>query len=120
MKRFNFNQISKILLIVVAIIGLTIGMSTITGVAKADSVKGSIFDDSDDTGKCGGDKDEVVVSDKVDDTTKADVKDAKCGEGKCGEGKCGGDNSEAVVSDKVDDATKADVKDAKCGEGKCG
>jgi len=120
MKHYNFNQISKILLIIVAIIGLTIGMSTITGVVKADSVKSTIIDDDNDAGKCGGDNTEAVVSDKVDDGTKADVKDAKCGEGKCGEGKCGGDNSEAVVSDKVDDVTKADVKDAKCGEGKCG
>ncbi|MEE9574085.1 MAG: hypothetical protein V3W20_13605 [Candidatus Neomarinimicrobiota bacterium] len=84
MKHFNFNQISKILLIIVAIIGLTIGMSTITGVVKADSVKSTIIGDDNDAGKCGGDSDKVVVSDKVDGDSKADVKDAKCGEGKCG------------------------------------
>jgi uncharacterized low-complexity protein len=108
----HFNQISKILLSVVAIIGLTIGMSSIYGfnslpdganaTALADSSKKAVQDSKCGDGKCGGDE------------AKADVKDAKCGEGKCG-----GDEAKTTVSDKVDEV-KADVKDAKCGVGKCG
>lgn len=66
----QFTQLYKILLIVVAIVGLTVGMSTITGCDKTD----------DDV--------KTMVTDKVDDAKEA-VKEAKCGEGKCGEGKCG-------------------------------
>ena len=122
----HFNRISKILLIVVAIIGLTVGMSTITGCSnssddtrsavsdKADKVKADVKD-----AKCGGDEVKAAVSDKVDEA-KASVKDAKCGEGKCGEGKCGGDEAKAVVSDKVDEAKASVKEEAKCGEGKCG
>jgi uncharacterized low-complexity protein len=113
----HFNQISKILLIVVAIIGLTIGMSSIYGfnslpddadaTALADSSKKAVQDSKCGDGKCGGDE------------AKADVKDTKCGDGKCGDGKCGdgkcgGDKDKTAVSDKVNE-TKADVKDAKCG-----
>ena len=70
------KHFSKILLIVVAIVGLTVSMSTITGCSSS----------SDDT--------KAAVSDKVDDA-KASVNEAKCGEGKCGEGKCGGDDAKA-------------------------
>ena len=94
----QFIQYSKLLLIVFAIVGLTVGMSTITGCDKTD-------DDVQSTVKDAG--------------VKTDVKAAKCGEGKCGEGKCGGDDVKAAVSDKVDGAKEA-VKEAKCGEGKCG
>ena len=119
----HFNQLSKILLIVVAIVGLAIGMSTVTGYNNSSdninttiSAENSLMDSKCDAGKCGGDNVKAAVSDKVDDA-KADVKEAKCGEGKsdegkCGEGKCGVDDAKAAVSDKVDEA--------KCGEGKCG
>ena len=90
------KHFSKILLIIVAIVGLTVGMSTITGCSSS----------SDDT--------KAAVSDKVDDA-KADVKEAKCGEGKTDEAKCGGDEAKAAVSD-----AKEKVEEAKCGEGKCG
>ena len=111
-----FNKISKVLLIVIAIVGLTIGMSTITGCSNSsDNSKTTVQDDVDksavNTAKCGG------------DDTKEAVTDAKCGEGKCREGKCGGDEAKTAVSDKVDEA-KAVVSDkadeAKCSEGKCG
>ena len=87
----HFNTISKILLIVVALVGLTIGMSTITGCSNS----------SNDT--------KAAVSDKVDDA-KASVDEAKCGEGKCG-----GDDAKTAVSD-----AKENVEETKCGEGKCG
>ena len=114
----HFNQLSKILLIVVAIVGLAIGMSTVTGYNNSSdninttiSAENSLMDSKCDAGKCGGDNVKAAVSDKVDDA-KADVKEAKCGEGKSDEGKCGGDDAKAAVSDKVDEV--------KCGEGKCG
>jgi len=90
----HFNTISKILLIVVALVGLTIGMSTITGCSNSsDNTKTTVHDDIE----------------------KSAVQEAKCGEGKCGEGKCGGDDDKAAVSD-----AKENVEEAKCGEGKCG
>ena len=92
------KHLTKVLLVVVAIVGLAIGMSAVVSYDNSsNNVNTSIFADNDimdsncGSGKCGG------------DDTKADVKDSKCGEGKCG----------------GDDA-KADVKEAKCGEGKCG
>ena len=108
----HFNQISKILLIVVAIVGLTIGMSAITSCSNSsDNAKTTVQEDSEkgavNEAKCGG------------DATKETVTDAKCGEGKCGEGKCGGDDAKIAVTDKVSE-TKEAVTDAKCGEGKCG
>ncbi len=64
----HFNQILKILLIVVALVGLTISMSSITGCSNtSDNAKTTIQDD----------------------VEKSAVQEAKCGEGKCGEGKCG-------------------------------
>ena len=110
-----FNHISKTVLIVVAIAGLAIGMSSVTGLSdnssKTISPENSIMDsncgsgkcggnDTEDTtteAKCGGDEAKAAVSDKVDEA-KASVKDAKCGEGKCGQGKCGGDNTVAKSS----------------------
>jgi uncharacterized low-complexity protein len=96
-----FNHISKTVLIVVAIAGLAIGMSSVTGLSdnanKTISSENSIMDSNCGSGKCGG-------SDTEDTTTEA---------------KCGGDDAKSTVSDKVDEA-KASVKDAKCGEGKCG
>ena len=92
----HFNTISKILLIVVALVGLTIGMSTITGCSNS----------SNDT--------KATVSDKVDDANAA-VKETKCGEGTTNEAKCGGDDAKTAVSD-----AKENVEEAKCGEGKCG
>ena len=90
----RFNQISKILLIIVAIVGLTIGMTTINGNSKtSDNVKLTVND---------GPANEATP-------------DSKCGEGKCG--------GEAKVSEKVEDGkdvVKEAVDDAKCGEGKCG
>ena len=121
----HFNQISKILLIVVAIVGLAIGMSSVASYNNSSnnvnttiSAENTLMDSKCGEGKCGGDNAKASVSDKADEA-KADVKDAKCGEGKCGEGKCGGNDAKAAVSDKVDEA-KAEVKDAKCGAGKCG
>ena len=98
----HFNKISKVLLIVVAIVGLTIGMSAITSCSNSsDNAKTTVQDD----------------------VEKSAVQETKCGEGKCGEGKCGGDETKTAVSDNVDEA-KAVVSDkadeAKCGEGKCG
>ncbi len=77
----HFNQLSKILLIVVAIVGLAIGMSSVAGYNNSsDNVNTSIFAENDinnnltdskcGAGKCGGD-------------------DAKAQEAKCGTGKCG-------------------------------
>lgn len=75
------KHITRILLIVVAIVGLTIGMSTITSCSsKSDDAKTAVSD------------------------AKEDVGEAKCGEGKCGEGKYGGDDAKAAVSDKADEA----------------
>ena len=74
----QFIQYSKLLLIVFAIVGLTVGMSTITGCDKTDN---------------------DVQSTVKDAGVKTDVKETKCGEGKCG-----GDDAKAAVSDKVDDA----------------
>ena len=85
----HFNQVSKILLIVVAIVGLSVGMSTITG--------------------CSSSSDNAKSTVKV-DSVKADVKDAKCGEGKCGEGKCGGDNAVAQDSKLMDIDNNGDGK----------
>jgi uncharacterized low-complexity protein len=100
------KHLTKVLLIVVALVGLTVGMSTITGCSSS----------SDDT--------KAAVSNKADEA-KASVDEAKCGEGKCGGNsteiavsdkvygaKCGGDEAKVAVSEKVDEA--------KCGEGKCG
>ena len=91
----HFNTISKILLIVVALVGLTIGMSTITGCSNSS---------------------ENAKTTVQDDIEKSAVQETKCGEGKCGEGKCGGsDDAKAAVAD-----AKENVEEAKCGEGKCG
>ena len=87
----HFNQISRIVLIVVAIVGLTIGMSPVGD----------------------GDEAKATTTEKVDEA-KAFVKESKCGEGKCG-----GDEAKAATTEKVDEA-KASVKEGKCGEGKCG
>ena len=84
----HFNTISKVLLIVVALVGLTIGMSTITGCSNSsDNVKTTVQDDVEKSavqeakcgeGKCGGDDAKAAVSD-----AKENVEEAKCGEGKC-------------------------------------
>lgn len=108
------KQISKILLIAIAILGLTIGMSTITSCSsKSDDAKTAVSNKVDEVkadvkdAKCGGDDTNAAASD-----AKEDVGEAKCGDGKCGEGKCDGDEAKAEVSDKADEA--------KCGAGKCG
>lgn len=108
------KQISKILLIAIAILGLTIGMSTITSCSsKSDDAKTAVSNKVDEVkadvkdAKCGGDDTNAAASD-----AKEDVGEAKCGDGKCGKGKCGGDEAKAEVSDKADEA--------KCGAGKCG
>lgn len=108
------KQISKILLIAIAILGLTIGMSTITSCSsKSDDAKTTVSNKVDEVkadvkdAKCGGDDTNAAASD-----AKEDVGEAKCGDGKCGEGKCDGDEAKAEVSDKADEA--------KCGAGKCG
>ena len=82
----HFNTISKILLIVVALVGLTIGMSTITGCSNSSNdTKAAVSDKVDDAkasvdeAKCGGDDAKTAVSD-----AKENVEEAKCGEGKCG------------------------------------
>ncbi|MEE8341117.1 MAG: hypothetical protein V3R52_03370 [Candidatus Neomarinimicrobiota bacterium] len=136
----HFNQISKILLIVVALVGLTIGMSSIYGFASlpdneeatavADSTKNADHDSKCGEGKCG--------DGKCGGDAKAEGKDVKCDrencdhkkdkhDGKCGDGKCGGDEAKADTKDAKcgdgkcgGDEAKADAKDAKCGEGKCG
>ena len=85
-----FNQISKILLIAVAIAGLAIGMSVVANHDNSSNIGNpSIFADN-------------------------NIMDSNCGSGKCG-----GDDAKAKVSDKVSEAKEA-VTDAKCGEGKCG
>ena len=85
----QFNQISKILLIAIAIVGLTVGISALTGDATSSQV----------------DKSTATV--KM-DNAKGDVQQAtqSVKKGKCGDGKCG------------DDAKKA-MKESKCGDGKC-
>ena len=82
----HFNTISKILLIVVALVGLSIGMSTITGCSNSSNdTKATVSDKVDDAkaavkeGKCGSDDAKTAVSD-----AKENVEEAKCGEGKCG------------------------------------
>jgi len=99
----HFNQISKILLIVMAIAGLAIGMSVVAGNDNSSNIgnpsifaNNNIMDNNCGSGKCGGDDTKAKVSDKVDEAKEA-VTDAKCGEGKCGEGKCGGSDDNAVV-----------------------
>ncbi len=93
----HFNQISKILLIVLAIVGLAIGMSTIYGFSSSP-------DNSEATALA--------------DSSKNAVHDSKCGEGKCGEGKCGGDEAKADVKDAKCDRENCDHKndkhDVKC------
>jgi uncharacterized low-complexity protein len=116
----HFNKISKVLLIVVAIVGLAIGMSSGDGDKKSTdnanstiSADNTLMDSKCGEGKCGGDNVKAEVSDKVGEAKEA-VTDAKCGEGKCG-----GDDAKIAVTDKVSE-TKEAVTDAKCGEGKCG
>ncbi|MBK7631943.1 MAG: hypothetical protein IPJ23_14790 [Ignavibacteriales bacterium] len=75
---------------------------------------------------------DLSCGEKTKDNSKSDskTKDAKCGEGKCGdskttEHKCGdgkcGDKSDTTKM-HMKDMKKMDskTKDAKCGEGKCG
>ena len=99
------KHLTKLLLIVLAIVGLAIGMSSVAGYNNSsDNVNTSIFVENDinnnlTDSKCGG-------NDAKADKAKADVKEAKCGEGKTDEGKCGGDDAKA--------------EEAKCGTGKCG
>lgn len=136
------KHISKILLIVVAIVGLAIGMSAVASYDNSsNNINSSIFEDKDimdsncGSGKCGG------------DDAKADVKDAKCGGDKAGAKKqnfMGLDtNGDGKVSkaefqaghnkkfSKMDnnndgfiDANEAKSmhksKSGKCGSGKCG
>ncbi len=114
----HFNQISKILLIVVAIAGLAIGMSSVSGLSDNTMVtissENSIMDSNCGSGKCGGDTKENTTEAKCGgDEAKADVKDAKCGEGKCGEGKCGGDNTRAKSSNFMDIDANGDEKVSK-------
>ena len=81
----HFNQISKILLIVVAIVGLAIGMSVVANHDNSSNIGNpSIFADN-----------------NIMDST-------------CGSGKCGGDDAKAKVSDKVSESKEA-VTGAKCG-----
>ncbi len=111
-----FNQVPKIILIVVAIAGLAIGMSSVASLSdntsKTISSENSIMDSNCGSGKCGGDDSKSAVSDKVEEA-KASVKDAKCGEGKCGEGKCGGDEAVAKSSKFMDIDVNEDGKVSK-------
>lgn len=97
------KHISKILLIVVAIVGLAIGMSAVASYDNSsNNINSSIFEDKDimdsncGSGKCGG------------DDAKADVKDAKCGEGKCG-----GDKADAKKQNFMGLDTNGDGKVSK-------
>lgn len=116
------KHISKVLLIVVAIVGLAIGMSAVANYDNSTNiVSASIFADNDimdsncGSGKCGGgDAKETTTDAKCGgDDAKAAVKEAKCGEGKCGDGKCGGDSAAAKIPNFVDIDTNGDGKVSK-------
>lgn len=112
------KHFTKITLIVVAVIGLAIGMSTVSGLSDNVSVnissENSIMDSNCGSGKCGGDTKENTTDAKCGgDDAKASVKEAKCGEGKCGDGKCGGDNAAAKKSNFMDKDTNGDGKVSK-------
>lgn len=118
----RLSQLSKLLLIMVAIAGLTF---VVTGnvVSANNSTNFSLesYNDYNDSkcgeGKCGGDSEESAKESKCGEGKCGEGKedcDGKCDhdkstEAKCGEGKCGGDSE-----------SKEAVQDAKCGEGKCG
>ena len=123
----QFAQVSKILLVVFAIVGLTVGMSTIvTGNqttdkdktnVTTDDVKNSVKEAKCGEGKCGGDNSQTAS--EKESCSKKDCKHENCDrDSKC-ESKCGGDKTEAKVMDGVTENYE-DVKEAKCGEGKCG
>ncbi len=112
------QKFSKLVLFALTVLGLTIGIATVTAFTSPDaSFEGepAAFANAEpldfsDAPKCGADK-------NSDANTKAGDKD-----GKCGEGKCGGDSVKASVKDSKcgGDSAKAGDKDGKCGEGKCG
>jgi uncharacterized low-complexity protein len=56
-------------------------------------------------GKCG--------EGKCGESMKKEMKDGKCGEGKCGHG-------DKAKDGKCGEGMKKEMKDGKCGEGKCG
>jgi uncharacterized low-complexity protein len=101
----HFNNISKILLIVVTVAGLAIGMSSVAGLSDNTNMtiysENSIMDSNCGSGKCGG------------GDTKETTTEAKCGEGKCGEGKCGGDNASTKNWNFMDIDTNGDGKVSK-------
>jgi len=135
----NVIKLSKLLLIVVAMTGLTFVVTT--NFVSADNANSRITDniniDEFAFDKCGGDSGETTEATKCSGEDKSHKEDcegkcgedksaeAKCGDGKsdeakCGEGKCGGDNTK--VMDNVQEAKCGDgtSDEAKCGEGKCG
>ena len=141
----NSKQLAKLLLVVIAIAGLTFGL-TANFVSADNSVATLTMNGYDEysnskcgEGKCGGDSDKSAKESKCGEgkcgedkshDKKCDRKccedkkrdkncEGKCGEGKCGEGKCGGDDAKTSAKEKAADVKEA-VKEAKCGEGKCG
>ncbi len=121
------SNLLKILFVVIAVVGLAIGMSAVTGFNNSsDNVNTTVSSDNNSImdSKCGsGETNAAVVGDT--DEAEADVKDAKCGAGKCGGDNVNADAKEAKCGEgKTDEGkcgsgeAKTDVKDAKCGEGK--
>lgn len=114
----NILKNSKNILLIIAFIGITIGVST--NFVMADNANQTLTANDIELetsvakcgeGKCGSDI-------ESDDTIPANV--TKCGddqsaEKKCGEGKCGNDR----VSSNKETCNKEDC-DNKCGDGKCG
>ena len=98
-----FNHISKTVLIVVAIAGLAIGMSSVAGLSdnanKTISSENSIMDSNCGSGKCGGYDAKTKVSNKVGEAKEA-VTDAKCG----------GDNTSSKNRNFMDIDTNEDGK----------
>jgi uncharacterized low-complexity protein len=113
------GKISRLLLFVVAIAGLTLGLTTVFAFTDNSNPVPDEFVDLyiDAEGKCGDDNGETT-----DSGHEMSKEDGKCGEGKCGDGKDAEKKSDHKCGDgKCGDGKDAEEKsDHKCGEGKCG
>ncbi|MEE9190740.1 MAG: hypothetical protein V3U16_08225 [Candidatus Neomarinimicrobiota bacterium] len=100
--KIRSRKVSNLLLFVIALAGLTLGLTTVfafTNNSNPEPVEFvDLHFDGEDASKCGDDEGE-----KTEAGHEMDTEDGKCGDGKCGDGK------------------DAEMKgDHKCGDGKCG
>jgi uncharacterized low-complexity protein len=108
------KKLSNLLLFIIALAGLTLGLTTVFAFTDSSNPAPVAFADlrfdGENASKCGDDE-----GDKTEAEHKMSKEDGKCGEGKCGDGKDSG-----MEGDKTEAVHEMSKEDGKCGAGKCG